>query len=152
VIDSHPAGGSQTDPRTLLATLASYYLLADPNTTFLDFFGGYDTTGPWSRHWSAAAAYDVGPPAGPWSLFATGADPANPALTYRVYQRRFGNALVLYKPLSYGNNVTGTLGDNTATTHQLDAWYRPVHADGSLGSPVHSITLRNGEGAILIRA
>jgi hypothetical protein len=152
VLDSYPGGGSQTDPRTLLATLASYYLLADPNTTFLDFFGGYDTTGPWSRHWSAAAAYDIGQPAGAWSLFATGADPANPALTYRVYQRPFGNALVLYKPLSYGNHVTGTLADATATTHALDGTYYPLRADGTLGPPVTSITLRNGEGAILVKA
>src|SRR5262249_46377593 len=39
VLDSSPKGGSQTDPRTQLATLAYYYLLADPSTTFLDFYG-----------------------------------------------------------------------------------------------------------------
>jgi hypothetical protein len=85
-------------------------------------------------------------------VFATGADPANPALTYRVYQRRFGNALVLYKPLSYSNNATGTLADATATTHALDGVYYPLLADGTLGAPVTSITLRNGEGAILVKA
>ena len=35
VLDSLPTGGSPTDPRTQLATLAYYYLLADPNRTFL---------------------------------------------------------------------------------------------------------------------
>ena len=40
VLDSLPTGGDPTDPRTELATLAEYYLLADPNNTFLDFFGG----------------------------------------------------------------------------------------------------------------
>ncbi|HEX5273138.1 MAG TPA: hypothetical protein VFW33_21730, partial [Gemmataceae bacterium] len=40
VLDSVPAGGSPTDPRTQIATLAEYYLLADPTRTFLDPFGG----------------------------------------------------------------------------------------------------------------
>src|SRR5439155_259109 len=79
VLDSVPTGGSPTDPRTQLATLAYYYLLADPATTFLDFFGGYAPATSWSEHWSPAAAYNIGQPSGPWSLFATGADPASAA-------------------------------------------------------------------------
>jgi hypothetical protein len=150
VLDSHPQGGSPTDPRTQLATLAYYYLLADPSTTFLDFYGGFDTTGPWDRHWSPAAAYNIGQPTSAWSLFATGADPASPARTYRVYQRSFTNALVLYKPLSFGNGATGTLADATATTFFLGSAYYPLQADGTLGAAVTSITLRNGEGAILV--
>jgi hypothetical protein len=152
VLDSHPQGGSPTDPRTQLATLAYYYLLADPDTTFLDYNGGYDTTGPWSRHWFPAMGSDIGRPAGSWSLFASGADPANAALTYRLYQRPFRDALVLYKPLSFGNGVAGTLADATATTHDLGGAYYPLQADGTLGAAITSITLRNGEGAILVKA
>src|SRR5262249_22349563 len=74
-----------------------------------------------------------------------------PALTYRVYQRSFTNAVVLYKPLSYGGNVTGTLADTTATTQALGGTYYPLQADGTLGAPVTSITLRNGEGVILVK-
>src|SRR5262249_61437982 len=37
VLDSSPAGGATTDARTQLATLAYYYQVADPATTFLDF-------------------------------------------------------------------------------------------------------------------
>src|SRR5207253_6673218 len=77
VLDSLPTGGSPTDPRTQLATLAYYYLLADLNSTFLDFFGGFEPASTWSRHWAAAAAYNVGLPSGSWSVFATGNDPAN---------------------------------------------------------------------------
>lgn len=152
VLDSYPQGGAPTDPRTEMATLAYYYLLADPQTTFLDYDGGFDTTGPWSRHWFPAMANNIGQPAGSWSLFATGADPSNTSLTYRIYQRSFSNALVLYKPLSYGNGVTGTLADATATTHNLGAVYYPLQSDGTLGAPTTSITLRNGEGAVLVKA
>ncbi len=151
VLDSYPQGGSPTDPRTELATLAYYYLLADPNTTFLDYDGGYNPSGPWSQHWFPAMNADIGQPTGSWSLFASGADPANTSLTYHVYQRSFTNGLVLYKPLSYGNGVTGTLADATATTQALGGTYYPVQADGTLGAPITSITLRNGEGAILIK-
>jgi hypothetical protein len=151
VLDSYPQGGSPTDPRTQLATLAYYYLLADPGTTFLDFYGGYEPSTSWARHWSPAAAYDIGQPAAAWSLFATGADPSNPALTYRVYQRPFGNALVLYKPLAYANGATGTTADSSATTHPLGGVYYPLQADGTLGAPVTSVSLRNGEGAILVK-
>jgi hypothetical protein len=152
VLDSLPTPGSPDDPRTQLATLASYYLLADPATTFLDFFGGFEPATSWSRHWSPAAAFDIGQPQGRGSVFTTGADPGNPALTYRVYQRSYTNALVLYKPLSFGQNNTGTLDDATATTHALGGTYYPLRADGTLGPAVTSISLRNGEGAILVKA
>jgi hypothetical protein len=152
VLDSNPQGGAPTDPRTEMATLAYYYLLADPNSTFLDYDGGFDTTGPWSRHWFPAMGVNIGQPTGSWSLFAAGADPANSALTYHVYQRAYSNGLVLYKPLSYGNGVNGTTSDATATTQDLGGTYYPLQADGTLGAPITSITLRNGEGAVLVNA
>jgi hypothetical protein len=151
ILDSLPTGGSPTDPGTQIATLASYYLIADPNTTFLDFFGGYEPSSSWTRHWSPAAAYDIGQPQGAWSVFATGADPSNPALTYRVYQRAYSNALVLYKPLSYADQVTGLLTRASATTFALGGVYRTLNADGTLGTPVTTVTLANGQGAILIK-
>jgi hypothetical protein len=151
VLDSSPQGGAPTDPRTEIATLAYYYLLADPNTTFLDYDGGYDPSGPWSQHWFPAMNANIGQPTGSWSLFASGTDPSNTSLTYHIYQRSFTNGLVLYKPLSYGNGVTGTTVDATATTESLGGTYYPLQADGTLGAPITSITLRNGQGAILIK-
>jgi hypothetical protein len=127
-------------------------MVGDPIKTFLMFYGGYDPNSSWTQHWSAAAAYDVGAPQGVFSVFAQGVDPGNTALTYRVYQRAYANALVLYKPLSYKVGVgIGTLADATATTHQLGGTYRILRADGTLSGPVTQVTLRNGEGAILIR-
>jgi hypothetical protein len=49
-------------------------------------------------------------------------------------------------------SATGSLSANTATTHQLNGTYRALQADGTLGPQITSITLRNGEGAILIKA
>jgi hypothetical protein len=153
VLDSHPRGGSPTDARTQLATLAYYYLLADPDSTCLMFFGGFEPATSWKRHWCPAAAHDIGKPLAKWSLWASGTDPANEALKYRIYQRPYAGALVLYKPLSFGGwrGPAASLGDDTATTHDLKAEYRPLRADGTLGETVRRVTLRNGEGAILVK-
>jgi hypothetical protein len=153
ILDTYPQNGSVTDPRMQLATLAYYYLLADPESTFLMFYGGYEPGTAWTRHWCPAAAYNIGQPVDKWTPFAMGADPSNPVLNYRVYQRSFEKALVLYKPLSYARGqTTGKLGDETATRHDLKGTYRPLRADGTLGEPVTSIALRNGEGAILVKS
>jgi hypothetical protein len=153
VLDSTPGGGSPTDGRTQLATLAYYYLLADPTRTFLDFFGGDNPASSWTNHWSAAVTVNVGAPTGDMKLFATGTDPSNAALTYQVLSRQYANGLVLYKPLSYATGVgEGTTASNTATTHQLGGSYRMVNADGTLGPVITSISLMNGQGAVLIKA
>ena len=60
VIDTSAAGGSPTDARTQLAALAYYYLVGDPERTFLMFFGGDSPSSSWTQHWSQAAAVDIG--------------------------------------------------------------------------------------------
>ncbi|MEZ6142627.1 MAG: hypothetical protein R3B84_18865 [Zavarzinella sp.] len=151
ILDTHPNGGDITDPRMQLATLSYYYLLADPTDTMLMVNGGNEPSSAWTRHYIPAAEYNVGQPKSDWITYATGGDPSNTALEYRVYARSYDNALILYKPLSYTRLVgTGTTADNTATTHQLKRNYQILNADGTRGAIVNKITLRNGEGAILI--
>jgi hypothetical protein len=152
ILDTYPAGGSPTDPRTQLAALAYYYLLADPDRTFVLFNGGFAPSSQWSQHWTNAVNYNVGRPLGPLSVYAQGKDPERPYLTYKVYERQYANALVLYKPLSYASGRTGTTDDKTATYQVLPGRYREVQADGTLGPVISGIRLRNGEGAILVKA
>jgi hypothetical protein len=154
VLDSHPQRGDPTDPRVQLGTLAYYYLLADPEWSFLMFNGGFEPSTPWERHWCPAAAFDVGKPAGPHALFASGKDPGNPSLMYKVFRREYTKALVLFKPLAHARGFRGQApnGDETATTHAVPGAYRPLRADGTLGEAVRQVRLRSGEGAILIPA
>lgn len=152
ILDTLPNGGSPTDPRTQIASLAYYYMLADPKKTYVMFNGGYEPSTSWKRHWTEAVRYNVGQPRGTWSTFATGRDPGNRGLTFKVYQRQYDRALVLYKPLSYNRGTSGTTSDSSATYHKLNGRYRPLRADGTLGPVVTSVILRNGEGAILIKA
>ena len=118
----------------------------------LMFDGGYKPSAPWKDTWIKAAETNVGVPTRDRKIFARGADPQNLSLEYRVYSRDYGNALVLYKPRSYTKGVTGTTDDATATTHQLGGNYRTLNADGTLGPVITQITLRNGEGAVLMKA
>lgn len=153
VLDSHPAKGKVDDPRMQIGVLAYYYLLADPDSTYLTFFGGYEPGTTWSRHWSPAVAFDVGRPTDNCSIFATGLDPAANDLTYKIYQRAYENALILHKPLSHvrAAKTVPTPDDATATRHELGGTFQQVQADGTLGPPITSISLRNGEGAILAK-
>jgi hypothetical protein len=152
ILDSLPTGGiDANNPRMQLATLAMYYLLADPNLSFLMMNGGNEPASSWTRHWTNAINFDVGRPTATWTVFGTGQDPSNRGLDFKVYSRAYQHALVVYKPLSYTRGVSGATGDNTATTFALGGRYRAVHADGTLGPVVTSVTLRNGEGAILAR-
>lgn len=151
ILDSLAYGEESTTDRWKIGTLAYYYLLADPNHTLLMFNGGTEPNTTWTRHWTDAVKYDVGKPLTEWSIFATGKDPADTAKTYKVFEREYDNALVLFKPLSYYRGRSGTIADNTSTTHNLNGSYRPLKADGTLGAAVTRITLRNGEGAILVK-
>ena len=75
-------------------------------------------------------------------------------MTYRVYRRSYEKAVVLFKPLSHKKGdwkMRATTGNETATRHELGGSYRPLRADGTLGEPTTTVTLRNGEGAILLR-
>ncbi len=153
ILDTLPTNGvDATDPRMETSSLAMYYLVADPNLSFLMVNGGNEPASSWTRHWIGAVTYDVGRPLGAAAVVATGQDPANRGLVYKVYGRRYENALVLYKPVSYTRGVSGTTADATATVHRLDGWYRIVNADGSLGPRVNQVALRNGEGVILAKA
>lgn len=151
ILDSLATGSQASDPQWQVATLAYYYLLGDPNNTMLMFNGGGAPSTTWNQHWSNAVNFNVGKPAGSFSVFAQGTDPANAALTYKVYGRQYQNALVLYKPLSYSQGQSGTTNSDTTTTLALNGTYRPLNADGSLGAPVTRITLANGQGAILVK-
>jgi hypothetical protein len=115
-------------------------------------FGGYKPAAAWQDGWITAAETDIGKPKGEFKQFAKGADPQNTKLEYRVYSREYDKALVLYKPRSYTGGTTGTTDTATATVHQLGGRYRMLNADGTLGPVVTQVALRNGEGAVLMKA
>lgn len=156
------SGATGTD-RGKMFTLGLYYLVHNRHTYYIyESVNGHNGPGAMSNWaWNPAVTYDVGQPDAipngavdfegrantkEHYVFASGSDPYNPALTYRVLARRFTNALVLVKMLPDGS-VTD---DRSITTHALDGSYAVLQADGSLGPVVTQAQIRNNEALILI--
>lgn len=157
------ANGTAGTDRGKLFTLALYYMLHSKYTYYMYETGaGHAFPGHISSWaWNPAVEYDIGQPmmipdnaidfegrdrTREHYIFASGPDPYMPSKTYRVLARRFWRALVLAKMLP-----EGSVDDSRSiTTHALGGVYRPLRADGTLGAPVTSVSLRNNEGMILI--
>ncbi|UCH85309.1 MAG: hypothetical protein JSW50_06365 [Candidatus Latescibacterota bacterium] len=150
--------------RGRLYTLALYYLVHNPNT-FYNYLssGSHMYSGrleDWQ--WNPAVEYDIGQPepvpdgivdfdgnsgTREHYVFATGPDPYDTSLTYRVLARRFSKALVLAKMLPLGSVVD----DQSITTHPLDRAYAILRPDGTVGEDlVTEVSIRNNEGVILV--
>ena len=157
------ASGTAGTDRGKLFTLGLYYLVHNSHTFYMyETVSGHQYAAPVSSWaWNPAVTYDIGQPdvipngaldfqghanTKEHYVFASGSDPFNPALTYRVLARRFTNALVLVKMLPDGS-VTD---DRSLTTHTLDGSYAILQADGSLGAVVTQAQIRNNEALILI--
>ena len=155
-------GPSGTD-RGKMLTLGLYYLVHNEHTYYQ-----YESASTFSSShvstwaWNPAVPYDVGVPdvipsgaidfegnanTKEHYLFASGADPVNPSLTYRVLARRYTNALVLVKLLPAGS----TVDDSSITTHALGGTYGVLQADGLVDpTPITQASIRNNEALILI--
>jgi hypothetical protein len=157
------ASGINGTDRGKLLTLGLYYLIHNPRTYYMyETIVGHDDPNHLSQWaWNPAVDYDIGQPdvipAGEVDfegkantkehyVFASGPDPVNGSLGYRVYARRFTNALVLVKLMPIGS----TTDDTSITTHALDHTYVPLLADGNVGAPVTQVDIRNNEALILI--
>ena len=150
ILDSLPSNGDAGDPRMQTGVAGDVLRAGRPGPVVPDgqrrqragelLEAALDRGGRVRRRPAAAASTRSSP---------RGGTRPTRSLVYKVYGRRYENALVLYKPLSYTRGETGGIGAATATTHRLDGWYRVVNADGSLGARVNQVTLRNGEGVVL---
>jgi hypothetical protein len=146
----YPKGNSSTPAgRMKMWELASYYMVvpSTPDRLTLQLENSWAT--PYSSMWLRAQEADIGHPVGARVLASRGTDPLGQ--TYALYTREMDRALVVVRVnQGWGSHL---YTDGTAVTIPLpstDQWV-PLNADGTLGSPVTSITLRNVEAAILIR-
>lgn len=67
-----------------------------------------------------------------------------------VWRRDFTKAIVLYRPWRNGVSLESEL-DTLSRPIALGGSYSPLKADGTLGGSVTSVSLRGGEGAILMK-
>ena len=73
-------------PWSLYNCLCYYYMLCTPDTVVT--LMGADPAYAYHFRFSYASRYDIGRACGAWSVFATGQDPQNTALAYKVYTRK----------------------------------------------------------------
>ena len=149
---SYPRGNSATNvQRAKLWELSSYYM-AVPTATG-GRFPAIQLENKWSKPyssiWTKAQEANIGHPKGLRKQIGSGTDPLGNR--YLVYTRDFDRALVVIRLQQGWGSQTYT--DGTATTVPLPSGERwiPLNADGTVGSPVTSIRLRNSEAAILLK-
>jgi uncharacterized repeat protein (TIGR01451 family) len=69
-----------------------------------------------------------------------------------VYARNYTKGLVLMRLKYVYSGISDTTYQNDAVTVPLPGTYRVVNYDGSLGPPVTEVSIRGGEGIILVAA
>ena len=147
---SYPHGNSATNvQRAKLWELASYYLAVTTNPRLVAIQLENQWSKPYSTLWTKAQEANIGHPTGPRVQSMKGTDPLGNY--YLVYKRDFDRALVVLR-LQQGWNAQ-TYTDGSVITVPLPAGERwiPLNADGTVGTAVTSIRLRNSEAAILLK-
>ena len=69
-----------------------------------------------------------------------------------VYARNYTKGLVLMRLKHIYSGISDSTYENTPVTVQLPGTYRVVNYDGTLGPPVTEVSIRGGEGMILVSA
>jgi len=143
-------GNSATSAqRFKLWELASYYMVVPSNPASLTLQLENSWNLPYSSLWMRAQEANIGHPLGTRLLASRGVDPLGQS--YAVYTRDMDRALIVAR-VNQGWGAHSYV-DATAVTIPLpttDQWL-PLNADGTLGAPVTSVTLRNVEAAILVK-
>jgi hypothetical protein len=142
-------GSSLTYAETLAGNLAWYLISRTPGTVFFEFanatpnVAGWDTL-TWRGVLDAADA-EFGAASGDPFVLAQGTDPlGNP---YTVTARNYGGGMAVIR--NRGNFSEG-IEPETAVAVSLPRPLAPVAPSGEAGDAVESITLRNGQAAILL--
>jgi Bacterial Ig-like domain (group 2) len=145
-----PKGNYATSAQRMkMWELASYYMTVSstPDNLALQLENMWNV--PYSSVWTKAQEANIGHPLAARAVTSSGTDPLGQA--YLVYTRDMDRALVIAR-VNQGWGTHSYL-DASAVTIPLpntDIWL-PLLADGTLGAPVTSVSLRNVEAMILVK-
>ncbi|MEP7066717.1 MAG: Ig-like domain-containing protein [Gemmatimonadota bacterium] len=145
-----PKGNYATSAQRMkMWELASYYMAVSstPDNLALQLENSWSV--PYSSVWLKAQEANVGHPVAARVLSSRGTDPLGQ--TYEVYTREMDRALVIAR-VNQGWGSHSYL-DASAVRIPLpttDVWL-PLLADGTLGAPVTSVSLRNVEAMVLVK-
>ncbi|MDQ2767570.1 MAG: Ig-like domain-containing protein [Gemmatimonadota bacterium] len=145
-----PHGNSATSAQRMkLWELASYYMVVPSSPEKLVLQLENEWSLPYSSLWTRAQEANIGHPLSARVLASRGTDPLGQS--YAVYTRDMDKALVIMRVnQGWGSHSYSEGSAVTIPLPSTDQWV-PLNADGTLGSPVTSVTLRNVEAAILLK-
>ena len=143
--------GSYSQEEIMLGNLCWYLMTRTPLTIFYQQGTNSPNTPDWNNlTWIGAmdvADRQLGEAVGAPYTLAQGTDPlGNP---YLVKARRYENGFVLLRNRGDWNQG---IGPETAVNVTLPAFLAPVSPGGSIGKPVDTVSLRNGQGVLLLGA
>ncbi len=139
--------------RMKFAELASYYMVVPraPDRLALQLVNMWDR--PYPPLWLKAQEANIGHPTAVRRLENAGVIARDPVgQPVNVYTRDFDRALVIFRAQSgWGKQI---YGDTTGVRFALPAGEKwlPLAPDGSVGDAVTSVSLRNGDAAIVVKA
>jgi hypothetical protein len=150
VVQSVPGRPGEISYASALLGNLAWYLVSRTETSIFFEMGsnaphmaGWDTL-TW-RGCLDTAARQLGKYTGPPFTISQGTDPLHNQ--YVVKARRYENGMVLVR--NRGDWKEG-ISPETAITVDLPRPMAPVSPSGRIGSPVQTVRLRNGEGAVLL--
>jgi flagellar hook capping protein FlgD len=143
--------GSYTQEEVMFGNLAWYLMTRSPLTLFYQ----QGTNAPNTTQWDAltwigamdVADNELGEATGAPYTIAQGTDPLGNA--YAVKARQYANGLVLLRNRGDWNQG---IEPETAVNVPLPQLLHPLAPDGTTSALVSSVSLRNGQGAILLNA
>lgn len=148
-------GWSISSLRQAIYNNLCFYLAARSDSTWLfmrpasgNAYGAFLNPGFDTLAWIPAMGYELGWPAQHYQLTQSGASPDQSGGTYKVWQREYPNGRVYIRARDGFESKWGDA--STAVTVNLGGSYRKLLADGSLSDVITQISLRGGEGAIIV--
>ncbi len=150
--------GSGTVPvrNAIYNTLCFYYgARGDSTWIFMrpssgNAYGAFLNSGFDTLSWIPAMEYELGWPAQHYQLAASGPAVDQTGGSYKVWSRQYPYGVVYIRPVDGFDAKWGS--QSTPVTVSLGGNYRQLQTDGTLGTVVTQISLRGGEGAIMIPA
>ncbi len=150
-------GKGTTTMRKALYNNFAFYLAARADSTWLflrpslgNAYGVFLNPGFDTLSWIPAMEYELGWPAQHYQLVTSGASPDQAGTVYKIWRRDYPYGRVYIRPR---DGFEANWGDmSTPINVDLGGNFRQLQTDGTLGSVVSQISLRGGEGAIMIPA
>ncbi len=153
---TYGALGSTTLRQAIYSNLC-FYLTARTDSTWLfirpasgNAYGAFSNPNFDTLAWIPAMGYELGWPAQHYQLAASGAAVDQSGGSYKVWSRQYPYGIVYVRPVDGFDAKWGS--QSTPITVSLGGNYRQLQTDGTLGTVVTQISLRGGEGAIMIPA